>query len=482
MKKVLLAISLLVMGFWVACGETKGIREPEWALNTPTESGYMYFVGYAEDLGLPSELRDTALAQAKAKLMSYIFEMSTVQQTFSASGVLNDDSEILQQYEQSIQSESMANLTGISPEEFEYQEIDDAGLTVVHAWVLIKVSESEIEAERTRIIEEIARKLALVDDEIEAAESAIADGRVMDGVNAYLTAALNAVDVEDRASEVMIYINKALDHLDNFQLSASDDNPDTGDTDLETVVKFLLTYYGDDGEIPVSGARVNFTMEDNRGDYTESALTDEDGEVECEITSIDSVGSTKMNAKLSLDISQILDLGDDYYTASSDLQDAIQRASAYASFNVVSEANMNINTTVIGIKYTDTSYKKDSDLTSEAYEYLLDEGYKVSRFPSSVSDYEGVYDLEEAALNSLANQGIERVFILGVEDIDGDWIDSLEVYSANYKIYIKLVETESGEVLTTDSLRINVTDSDENDLYDAFIEKATDKMSRILDF
>ncbi len=66
-----MALGLFIMLLSVLGCKSSGARgeidEPSWALNTPTDSTYYYFVGYVEDMGAVTELKREKPSSSESK-------------------------------------------------------------------------------------------------------------------------------------------------------------------------------------------------------------------------------------------------------------------------------------------------------------------------------------------------------------------------------------------------------------------------------
>lgn len=481
-----MALGLFIMLLSVLGCKSSGTRgeinEPSWAMNTPTDSTYYYFVGYVEDMGTVTELKEKALFNAKAKIMSYIFEESSVQRVLSTSGSLGGNEDLQKSFEESIVSVSSARLSGVEEDKYEVQEVDDGGMTVTHVWVLVKIKKADVEAERQRIIEEMKRKLEMVDGQVRAAEQAIAAGKVLEAVNSYINAAVNSINVEERAGEFDIYINQALKILGSMTVEPATDNPNKADTASPTEFKFTVYYSGANGRIAVQGAKVTFTLRENRGDYTSSAISGANGVVACRITRLETVNNvTKLYAKIGIDVQPILNAGGSYSQQANALLTAADRVSSTYSFNVASEANLRIKTSVIAVVDVDGTYTKEPTLTTAAFQLLVEKGYSAVRFPDGIN-LRKLYELSSSELNKLANAGIMRVFILYVDNsAEPTFQNAVNMYTATYTLSAQLVDTATGQVISSKNIRLTGTSQTLNGVFSSFVSMAQNQLKKLIE-
>ncbi len=483
-RNLTLAMMMLLLSLMgcKSAGTRGGTDDPAWALNPPTDSTYQYFVGYIEDIGSVTELKEKAVFNAKAKIMSYIFEESSVQRVLSTVGSLSGDDELQKTFEESIVSTSSARLSGVEEEKFESGEVNEGGMTVTRVWVLVKMKKSDIEAERQRIIAEMQRKLEMVDGQVREAEAAISRGRVLDAVNSYINAAVNSINVEERAGEFDIYINQALKVLGGITIEPSTANPNKADTAEPSEFKYTVYYSGPNGRIPVQGAKVVFTLRENRGDYTSSAISGADGAVACRITRLETVNNaTKLYAKIGIDVQPILNAGGTYSQQANSLISAADRVSSTTTFRVVSEANLRIKTSVIAVVDNNGTYNKEATLTTAAFQLLVEKGYMATRFPDGIN-LRKLYELNGSELNKLAEMGIMRIFLLYVDgSVEPTFQSAVNSYTATYTLAAQLVDTSTGQVISSRNIRLTGTSSTKNGVFGSFVNMAQNKLRQLIE-
>ncbi len=480
-------IVLLILGVLISCqgGGTKPESAvtggPSWALNPPTSSDYYYFVGYTEGIDAVQVLQDSAVNNAKSEIMKYIFEESSVTSVFETYGSLSGNEDLQKDMRETLVSKSAARLSGVETDKTEAKPFNDDGLVGNKVWVLVKIKKSTVEAERKRIISEIQRKLELVEKNIKDAKAALNDGRILDAVRSYLSAAISATKVEERADEFPIYVNEIGKILANLFIEA-DEIPDTVDLSGGSELTYKVLYAGTDGKKPVKGANIKFTLRDNKGDYDKTSVSGNDGVVKVRISKLDEVNtSTKMYAALNLPMDDIMNLPDPFKKYYSTLNSYVERVNLSSSFKVSSVANLNIPTAVIAIEEGDDGFVKVPNLSSEAMSYLQSKGYKTKKFPDDVA-LKQIYELKDSALKQLSSQGIKRVFVLYVNSgVEPTYKDSLKKWVAFYSLSSQLVDTANGDVLAAKNIKASGTSDSKNGCFDSFIKAAGKQLKKLID-
>lgn len=486
MKRTLtLLLGLLLIVAMGSCkgGSTKptssGGKGPEWYNNPPKDSTYYYFAGFAEAM-TEDNAKKSAIADAKAQLSAYIFEETAVQEVISTYGSLSDNEKLQEDYSRAFESKSKSRMMAVDVEKTKFQPYDDGGMTITRSWILIKISKSVAEKERKRILDEMKRQLELVDKELRKAEAQIKAGKVIDAVQSYISAALASTKVEERQQEFLIYINKANKILANL-LIEQDEVPAKVDKDFKSEVSFKLSYSGDT-DIAVKGAKLKFTIRNNKGDYSRASSTDKDGIAVMKISRLNQVNnSTQIYAKLGLELGDLKDLEGDYARYYSTLRSTMDKLTATATIKVVSDANRKITSSVIAVKDVNGKYSKIPQLTSEMQSYLLGKGYKVVRFPSGIS-LKGVVEMKGSVLKQLAAKGIKRVYVLSVDaSAVPKYNSTVEKYRAMYAVAAQLIDTKTGELISSKSVRIGGNADSKGAVFSSFVNSAAKKLKRTID-
>ncbi len=483
MKKfsVLFALTAILA---VSCNESSvkngGKAVPDWVGRPPQDKIYKTVVGFTEDMGTVEEVKAKALANAKAKLSSYIFEETSVKKVFTTSGALNGDEDLQKSYRENIESESAARLTGVEIVDSYSETTDDGGLTVNKVWVLTRMSQTAIKKERSRILSELKRKLELVESNIRRADSALSSGQVIDAVKSYISAAISAAKVENRQDEYIIYINKAGKILDSMYLQ-TEEVPKSVDISGESQVSFKVYFTSKSGPMAVSGAKVNFVIRNNKGDYTRSDVSS-DGLVACKIDSLREVNlNTSLYATLSLDFQELLDLGGNYKKSYSTLKSYTQKVTASASFKTVSGERRKLPTAIIALVNDHGKIKRLPSLAAEMQSLMLGRGYKVVKASGRISSSD-LAQGKPSALRVLQKQGIKRIMILQVSEKSAPkYNKTLERYKASYSLASQLMDTKTGEVLMSKNTRVTPTADSAEGVMDAFIKASGRALKRLID-
>ncbi|MFN3660394.1 MAG: hypothetical protein ACK4TN_04045, partial [Brevinematales bacterium] len=86
-------------------------------------------------------------------------------------------------------------LTGVEIVQHYTEDVNEDGLKYSRVWVQTRISRSAMENERQRILSELARKLALVDENLRRAENATKAGQIREAIEAYQKAIVSATQV-----------------------------------------------------------------------------------------------------------------------------------------------------------------------------------------------------------------------------------------------------------------------------------------------
>lgn len=454
---------------------------PSWVNSVPKDKQYYYVVGYTEDVLTAQAVQDKALQNAKGKIANSIFEETEVQKVFTASGNLSGNEELQKNYKEEVKSKSAVNLSGIEVQDTYTETEEDGGLTVNKVWVLTKISYKNLEKERTRILSEIQRKLALVDDNLNKAQASLDKGNIMDALNAYLAAAVSALKVKERVDEFPLYMNKMNIIMGNLFITAGE-NPEKIDTKKGGAFRFNLYYNGEQGKVPVAASKLNFILRNNDGVYTRSGVTSSNGEAVCQVTSIKDVKSdNQLYARLAVDFQAVADAGKDYGKYYTTLRDAAEKVSVYSSFTTESSQNRAIPTAVIAMVNKDSGWQRLPSLASEAQAQLLKKGYKVVKFSDALS-LDDIAEAEQSALDKLSAKGIKRVFILSVSSDDKPkFNETVNRYIGIYSMSAQLIDTSNGEILSANNIKLTATSSSEKTVFDSFIKAAGSQLKKMIE-
>lgn len=481
---------LVIIFSFLSCGSSSGtVREnaaagpnqPSWITQQKKDSQYYYFVGYAEDLGAAELVKEKALQNAKGKIATSIFEETEVEKVFTTSGGISDNEELQKNYKESVKSKSAVNLAGVEVDDQYREESSDGDLTVMKVWILVKMSVKNFEKERARILSEIQRKLALVDNNLKQAQKFLDEGRALDAVNSYVSAAISSVKVKERADEFPIYINQAGKVLGSMIVEAQD-NPGSLDISKGDQFKFNVFYSTENGKVPVPGAKINFAVRNNDGDYSRSSVSDKSGLVTCKISRLKEVRSDNiLTARLGADFPEILDTGNEnrkYYTT---LKDYLEKIYASSEFKTLSAVNRNIPTAVIAMVNDDGNLKISPNLSSEGQSSLIAKGYKVVRFSDAIS-LRDIYEAKQSALDQLSAKNVKRVFVLYVSSEDKPkYNDDLQRYMGVYSVSAQLIDTATGEVLSAKNIKISATAQAEKGVFDSFVKAAGSQIKKLIE-
>ncbi|OHD54537.1 MAG: hypothetical protein A2Y33_05070 [Spirochaetes bacterium GWF1_51_8] len=480
---IMAAISGLILmscgGGGAAVKNNGPVQEPDWALNPPSSSQFYYFVGYTQDLGTGIEVKDKAYKDALSKAVEFIFQEATVNTALKVFGSLNDPA-LQKDYEQDIKTKAKASLGGLEVEKTEAIPFAEDGLNGYSVWVLCKISKAQVDKQRQDIINEIERKKKLVEEQIKNAQTFISQGKVIDAVNAYVTAAISASKVEERKDEAIIYINLAGNLLKKIFLEA-----DEGVKEVEMTkgaeFTYKVYYSGDDGKIPVYGAQVMFTLNNNKGDYNRTAVTDKEGSAKCKITGLKSVGATKLYANLDITFNELTTIGGDYQKYYIDLKNYVQKSMATASFTAVNKENLNITTSVVALVNKDGEYELIPSMASGMLSYMKSKGFKAVKFPSDIN-LDKLAQSDDATLAKLEAQGIKRVFILVVDsDSEPVYAEVIKKWKGVYSVSAQLIDTKTGEIYFSDNVRISAAAESAKEVFGSFVKGAENQLKTLID-
>lgn len=480
-RKITGIVLLLVALFACNNSNVKSNKSaPDWVNTPPQDKQYKTVVGYTEDMGTVEEVKQKALSKAKAKLSSYIFEETSVKKVFTTSGALNGDEDLQKSYRENIESESAARLTGVEVVDTYTETSDDGGLTIQKVWVLVRMSQKDIKRERNRILSELKRKLELVESNIRQADASLSSGQVIEAVKSYVSAAISAAKVEDRQDEFIIYINKAGKILDSLYLQTAD-IPKTVDISTGGKVAFKVYYTSESGPVEVSGAKINFVIRNNKGDYDHFSVSD-NGLVSCKINNLKEVNhNTTLYATLALDFQELLDLGGDYKKSYSTLKSYVHKVTASASFKTISGERKKLPTAIVAVVNDNGKFKTLASLAAEMQSLMLSRGYKVVKISGKIP----VSDLikgKTSALNSLKKQGIKRVMVLQVsQKASPKYNKTVGRYMASFSVSSQLMNTKTGEVLMSKNTRFSPTANQPDGVMDAFIKASGRVLKKLID-
>lgn len=488
-SRLFLIFMIFILAF-LSCGSSSGtVREnvqanpnqPSWITQQKKDKEYYYYVGYAEDVGATVEVKDKALLNAKGKIASSIFEEAEVEKVFTTSGGISDNEELQKNYKENIRSKSAVNLSGVDIEDQYQEQENDADLKVTKVWVLVKITVKNLEKERARIISELQRKLALVDNNLKQAQSFLDSGRALDAVNSYVSAAISSTKVKERVDEFPIYINQAGKVLSGMIIEAQE-NPASMDTVKGGQFQFIVYYSTENGKVPVPGAKITFAVRNNDGEYTKNAVSDKTGAVVCKISRLKEVRSDNiLTARLNADFPEILDSGNDNKKYYSTLKEYLEKVSSSSGFKTLSAENRNVPTTVIAMVNDNGELRVLPNLASEGQSALIGKGYKVVRFSESIS-LKDIYEAKQAALDQLSAKGIKRVFVLYVSSEDKPkYNEDLQRYMGVYSVSAQLIDTATGEILSAKNIKISATAQAEKSVFESFIKAAGNQIKKLIE-
>ncbi|MCX7820833.1 MAG: LPP20 family lipoprotein [Brevinematales bacterium] len=451
--------------------------EPSWVTNPKKDAKFYYFVGYSEDIDTLANIKDKAFYNAKTKIATSIFEETEVSKIFSTYGNISGDVELQRNYTEEIKSKSTVQLTGVEIEDFYYEEIDDDGLKFYKVWVLAKISKTNFENERNRILAELKRKLELVDKNLELAESELKNGNIIASLDAYYTAALSSIKVKERRDEFVVYISKMTKILQNIQIAPSPDNPKQIDSLNGGNIKFNVLYQN---KVPIANAKVNFILRNNKGNISRQAISSSDGIVSCNIESLSDVNNNSLvYARLALDFPELSDLEPEYKTFYNTLLDAVGKVNSSYTFSVISSRNKKLATTVIAVIEEKNSYKIHRNLTSEAQSILISKGYSIKKFPSGI-DINDLVEMDKNELSILEQNGIKQALVVVVSGEDPLFNETLNRYIANYNLSLQLIDVASGEIINSKSSRVTVTSATERGISTSFLSVISRELKKLI--
>ncbi len=473
MRYVLLII-LLTFSFSLLAA-----KEPLWVTNPKKDNKFFYFVGYAEDLDSLENVKEKAFYNAKSKLASSIFEETEVEKIFSTYGSLSADKDLQRNYKEEIKSKSVVQLTGVEIDEFSYEEVTEDGLTYYKVWVLAKISRSNFENERSRILGELKRKLELVDKQIENAERELLDGNIAKAIESYYSAAISAVKVKERRDEFPLYVSKITKILQNVQIVYAGDIKEI-DISKGGTFNFNVLYFDGKRMLPASGLKVNFIIRNNSGNYTKQTISSENGNVVCNIQSLSLVNDdTILYARLSMDFPELTELEGEYKKFYTTLMDEVEKVSSSITFSTISSKNKQLLTTVVALIEENNGYVFNRNLSSEAEGLLVSKGYRVKNIPSGVN-YNLLAELKKSELEKIEGIGIKQLLIIIATGEEAKFNETLERYIANYTVALQLVNVSSGEIINSKSAKIIATSPTKKGVKNSFLSAVSKELKRLI--
>jgi len=480
---------MVMIGLVMSCGgnsvrqssSATSPRQPEWITHPVQDETFFYAVGYAEGMDVLEKLKDQALADAKAKIATTIFEQADVDREIQSYGMISEDSResLKTQFRQSVRSRSVARLTGVETTQQYTEEVNEDGLSYTRVWVQARISRKAMEAERQRILSELARKLALVDDNLRAAERAAKQGRIREAIEGYQKAIVGATQVEERKDEVAIYAQAASSLLQQVRIRAVG-VPQTIDTDRGGKLVFQVVFLGDK-EYPVEGIPVSFALRGNTGQWTKSALSGKNGEVVCDITSLkNTLPDNRMTAMVDMDFPELLSLGDTYKPLYTQLRDSVAKSQVQVTFKTVSSGRQQKPTAVLCFIQKEGEWQTLKPLETEMESTILKRGYKVKRL-SSRPESGALMRLEPDVLTLLKSQGIAVAVVVGVVPSEVSYNDTVKRYIGAYQVSLQMVDVESKEILQTENTRITASAATKDEVLQAFVSAASKQLMGLLE-
>ncbi|URA10519.1 hypothetical protein [Thermospira aquatica] len=483
--------------FWIAavvvvlsCGEqsvrttsspARKSEQPSWITSSSQDKEYFYTVGYAEGIDVLEKLKDQALADAKAKIANTIFEQAEVDKEIRSYGMISEDSRdsLKAEFRQSVRTRSVARLTGVEIVQQYTEDVVEDGLKYTRVWVQAKIKRSTMEAERSRILSELARKLAMVDENLRKAEQAARSGRVREAIEAYQKAIVSATQVDERRDEIGVYAQAVTSLLQKIRIKPVS-IPQTLDTDKGGKLVFQVVYLGET-EIPAEGLAVSFTLRGNTGLWTRSALSGKEGQLVCEIENLkSSIPENKLIAVVDIDFPELLSLGDAYKGLYTQLRDAVTKSQVQVSFKSVSLRKQEKITTVLCLVQQDGSWQTLKPLETEMESAILKKGYKVKRI-SQRPDATSLVDLNPSVFGVLKSQGMAQVVIVSVVPSEISYNESVGRYVGTYQVSLQMVDVESQEVLQTANTRITASAEKKEQVLQAFVNASSRQLVELLE-
>ncbi|MCX7881826.1 MAG: LPP20 family lipoprotein [Brevinematales bacterium] len=456
-------------------------RQPDWITTPVQDKSFFYAVGYAEGIDVLEKLKDQALADAKAKIANTIFEQAEVDKEIQSYGMISEDSResLKTQFRQSVRSRSVARLTGVEIVQQYTENVKEDGLSYTRVWVQAKISRASMENERQRILSELARKLAMVDENIRKAEGAVKEGKIREAIEAYQKAIVSATQVEERRDEIAVYAQSATSLLQNIRIRAIS-IPESIDTDKGGKLIFQVIYLGDQ-ERSVEGIPVSFAIRGNSGQWTRSALSGKNGQVVCEIQNLkNSLSENRMTVVVDMDFPELLSLGDTYKPFYSQLRDAVTRSQLQVSFKSVSLKKQQQTTAVLCLIQNDGNWQTLKALETEMESVILKRGYKIKRVTQRPSSQD-LIDLTPSVFSLLKSQGIAQVIVVSVLPSGISYQESVGRFIGAYQVSLQMVDIENNEVLQTENTRITASATKKEDVLQAFVNAAAKQLSSLLE-
>lgn len=452
--------------------------QPSWITSIKKDAKNYYFVGYAEDMDSLEKVKEKAIYNAKSKIASSIFEETEVEKIFSTYGGLSENEDLSRAYREEIKSRSIVQLVGVELDDMYYEKVEEEGLSFYKVWVLVKVSKIAFENERDRIISELKRKLELVDENLKLGEEELKKGNVLEAINAFYSAALSSIKVKERKEEFPLYISKIVNILKNIYIEEYN-VPAEIDVSKENTFSFRVVYSDGKNELPLSGAKVNFVIRNNKGKFSTQAISAKDGIVTCRIDSLSEINDrTVLYVKLSLDFPELLESEPEFKKYYSTLLDSVQKISKGVSFSTYSGAKKKITTAVITLIEEET-YKKDTKLTSEAQSILTSKGYRVKKIPDTINPRD-IVEAKSSSLEDLKSEGIARVVVILVTPEKPKYNETLERYVATYNLTVQFIETTTGEIISSSNKKLTITSQTEKANFASFLSTASKELKNLI--
>ena len=483
-------LSLVVGMMFLACGQ-QGVKaapsspaissQPEWVNQTISDKTYFYVVGYAEGIDVLEKLKDQALADAKAKIANAIFEQAEVDKEFKSYGMISEESResLKAEFRQTVRTKSVARLTGVEIVKHYSENVNDDGLVYTRVWVQARIARSAMDNERSRILSELARKLALVDENLRAAESAKQKGRIREALLAYQKAIVSATQVEERRDEIVVYAQSMTELLSSLRIRPVGNSP-VVDTEKGGKLLFEVVYLGDK-ETPVDGMAVSFSIRGNTGQWTKSALSDAQGRVVCEIQNLkNALVENKLIALVDMDFPELLSLGEAYKPLYTQLRDAVMKSQTIVSFKSVSGQKQQKTTAVLCLVQEGGNWSTLKSLETEMESAILKRGYRVKRVTERPANKELV-DLQPSVFSLLKSQGIVQVVIVSVVPSEVSYNETVQRYVGTYQVSLQMVDVTTGEVLQTENTRITASAQTEDKVLQAFVQAASKQLAPLLE-
>ena len=191
-------------------------------------------------------------------------------------------------------------------------------------------------------------------------------------------------------------------------------NPSSVDISRGGNFTFLITYNDRGTRIPVKGARIIFSLNNNKGDISLNSVSDNNGIVICKIKTLTgAVKNNNLNARLDQDFQGIYNLGRDYSKYYGSLVDSRDKIIATVPFSSYSGVNSSIYTAATAFLDDGSLLIEIPGLESAAQSALLNNGYMVNKISSDIA-LSSIQKAGPAALEQIKAGNIDRVLILSV--------------------------------------------------------------------